>query len=377
MKRYKLFFLLMCIGCDNLPFPSQDDPSSQIKPKEKKTKLVNRFYNVYKNSSENEAPSSSDKKKIIPEKTRHIETETTVITEDMNLKTNTVINSKKVVLEAIIKTFQYDLTIITDEFISNNAVIQNFPKGQKARQNTHGKNGGHILIETKKAKGNLQLILSGEHGGSVPEKRLSKTDLAKFKGRRGKSGTDAVYQTVCKKNQPKKWREAAYTMAEQNGFSHLSIALFIIQDIEKDLPCLDVCLTPPTQGEEGETGRKGLAGFDGKKGGHSGSFRLRAFDLSDFHLMNIQNTPGVGSEGGKGTPGGFGGKGGRNGKDKKNLCSYNLPPVKRGTRGKTGPTGRNGTNGEKGTVCLEQLIPNYEMGDPESDTQREGEIVCY
>ena len=368
--------LFMCISCDSLPFPDQEDQSSRIKPKEQKTELVNEFYTVYKGSSESEISASSDKKNTIPEKTRYIEEETTTITEDMNLKANTVIHSQKVILEATVKTFQYDLTITTNEFISNNAVIQNFPEGQKTRQNTHGKNGGHILIETKKAKGNLQLILNGEQGGSVPERHLSKAELSKFKGRAGKNGTDAVYQTVCKKSHQKKWEKAAYKIAEENGFSGLR-AFLIIQEIEEDLPCLDVCLTPPTRGEEGETGRSGLAGFDGKSGGHSGSFRLRAFDLSDFHLTNIQNAPGIGAEGGAGTPGGFGGKGGQNGKDRKNLCAYNPPHVKRGGRGKTGSKGRNGTNGKKGKVCLEQLIPNYEMEDPESDTQREGKMVCY
>ena len=340
------FFLLMCISCDNLPFSSKDSQSSQIKPKEKKIELVNRFYTVYKGSSEPENPPSSDKKKTIPEKTFYIAEETTSITEDMNLKANTIIHSKKVILEATIKTFQYDLTITADEFISNNAVIQNFPEGQKAKQNTHGKNGGNILIETKKTKGNLQLILNGEHGSPVPERHLSKTDLARFKGNAGERGTEAVYQTVCQKNHPKKWEKAAYKIAEQNGFFGFS-AFFIVQEMQGNYPCFDVCLTPPTKGEEGRNGRIGLEGFNGKNGGHSGSFRLRAFYLSDFHLTNIQNVPGIGSEGGEGTPGDFGGKGGQNGKDRKNLCAYSLPHVKRGRRGETGPKGRNGINGEK------------------------------
>ena len=243
------FYLLMCIGCNNLPFPNQDNQSSQIKTEEKKTELTNEFYTVYKSPSESENSSSSDRKKIIPEKARYIVEETTVVTEDMDLKATTVIQSKKVILEATVKTFQYDLIITADEFISNNAVIQNFPEGQKAKQNTHGKNGGHILIDTKKAKGNLQLILNGEHGGPAPERRLSKTELSKFKGGDGGNGTDAVYQTVCQNNHPKKWEKAAYTIVKQNGIFGIHTA-FIIQRMRDDRPCLDVCLTPPKKGKD-------------------------------------------------------------------------------------------------------------------------------
>ena len=98
-----------------------------------------------------------------------------------------------------IKTFEHDLTIKSEEFISNHSVIQNFPEGQKAKKKEHGKNGGNILIEAEIAQGELQLILNGEEAGRVSNQEiLSKEEVAKLKGRRGQSGRDAVYKTHCR-----------------------------------------------------------------------------------------------------------------------------------------------------------------------------------
>ena len=61
------------------------------------------------------------------------EGETIFISENLELSKDTIIQNKKVVLNMVtIQTFEHDLTIIADEFVSNHSMIQNFPEGQKA-----------------------------------------------------------------------------------------------------------------------------------------------------------------------------------------------------------------------------------------------------
>ena len=100
---------------------------------------------------------------------------------------------------AFIKTFEHDLTIIAEEFVSNHSIIQNFPEGQWAKKDQEGKHGGDILIETEIAKGKLQLFLNGENGGHVPRgKYLSKEERDRLKGRDGKDGKNAFYKIRCR-----------------------------------------------------------------------------------------------------------------------------------------------------------------------------------
>ena len=368
---------LMCAGCDELSFFLQDSQASNIKSEELKTKRVNSFYTVYTSSPDSKDSSVLADQKATPENVHHIIEESTLLTEDMALTTNTVIRSKKVILnEVTVKTFHHDLRIITDEFISHNAVIQNFPEGQKAERNKHGRKGGHILIEAVTAEGQLQLILNGEQGGMALQRRLSKKDLLNLKGGKGAKGKNAVYRKLCHQESPQQWRMALLKIMKQNGYPEIP-AFLIAPSLKEKYPCVEECVIPPTKGSDGEKGRSGLAGPDGKNGGHSGSFHLKAFNLSGFNLMSIVNNPGTGSEGGNGTPGGLGGKGGESGKDRKNICKFHMLRAKNGARGKSGSKGKRGKDGKKGKICLERLIPNYEMENPESNARGEGEIVCY
>ena len=273
------------------------------------------------------------------------EEETTIISEDLELTKDSTIQDRRIVLSNVtIKTFEHDLTIRAEEFISNQAVIQNFPEKRKARTKQNGKNGGNILIEVEIVQGELQLILNGEGGGRVSRGRS--VSRSKLRGQRGKDGQDAVYRKYC--------RDVKF------------LALWTA-----DKRCRYRCMAPPTGGQDGEDGKRGLPGFDGKDGGNAGSFHLRAYLLSDFRLTDVQNKPGVGSKGGKGSFGGYGGPRGRNGRDYKDLCSYYLPKTKKGKNGKEGPRGKNGKKGEKGTVCLEKLLQGETFG-----TGTEGSLIC-
>ena len=89
--------------------------------------------------------------------------EITVISGVLELGKDTVIQNKRVVLNMVtIKTFEHDLTIKAEEFISNHSVIQSFPEKPKAKKGKSGRDGGDILIETEIAQGKLQLVLNGE-----------------------------------------------------------------------------------------------------------------------------------------------------------------------------------------------------------------------
>ena len=264
--------------------------------------------------------------------------ETTVLSEDLELSENLVIQNRKVVLDMVtIQTLQYDLTVLAEEFVSNHSFIRNFPEGQTANERENGKSGGHVLIKAKTAKGSLGLILSGENGGYVPKRTLSRRERENLSGLSGENGYDAVYDTWCRD-------------------IYIPLGLWIVPaNIVIDKDCWQECRINPTKGGNGEDGRQGYSGYDGKRGGNSGSFHLEAFNLSDIHLIDVQKTIGLGSKGGKGSFGGYGGKRGKNGRDKEGLCSDSLPRPKRGRKGERGRRGKTGENGIEGKVCLESL----------------------
>ena len=274
------------------------------------------------------------------------EEETTIISEDLKLTKDSIIQDRRVVLNRVtIKTFEHDLTIRAEEFISNRSIIQNFWERKEAKKKENAKNGGNILIEAEFAQGKLQLILNGEHGRRVSRKSVSRK---KLKGQRGKNGQDAVYRKYCR------------------NIRFLGL-------LTVDRRCRYRCMASPTGGQDGEDGQRGLPGFDGKDGGNAGSFHLEAFQMSDFRLTDVQNTPGKGSKGGKGSSGGYGGQRGRNGRDYKDLCSYSsFSRTKTGKSGKRGPRGKNGKRGEKGTVCLEKLSQN----ESSFGTEISGSLIC-
>ena len=349
-----LFFVFLILsGCDELSFTDEETQGESLidikKVEEGPEKLPDKSQEVKDSPPElEEEPPEIKEPEEIPEE------EITFISEDMNLKKDTVIQNRKVVLDMVeIKTFKYDLFIIAEEFVSNHSVIQNFPEGQRAKKSHHGKNGGNIQVEAGIAKGELQIILNGEKAGLVSRFRhLSGREKKALRGHDGENGYNAIYRPVCE------------------------ILYIPIIWIPIDEDCWDVCSVFPTSGSPGGNGRRGLPGFDGKNGGDSGSFHLKAFELSEFHLMDIKNIPGEGSKGSKGSFGGFGGKGGENGKDRRDLCDDDLPRPKDGKKGARGSWGRNGKAGKKGEVCLEKLLKDN-TASLEKEVSEKENIICY
>ena len=318
-----IFTLFIFPACEDLSFNDEDFFSPETNPVQE----------IPTPKTENkETPNTDEKSEQISEE------ETTIISEDLELSENLVIQNRKVVLDMMtIQTLQHNLTIIAEEFISNHSFIRNFPEGQTAKDKIDGRSGGHVLIKAKTAKGSLGLTLSGENGGYVHKRPISRRERGKISGRNGGNGYNAIYDTWCR-----------------DIYIPLGLGL-LPGKIVIDKDCWQECRVNPTRGGNGEDGRQGYPGYDGKRGGDSGSFYLQAFNLSDFHLTDVQKTIGLGSRGGKGSAGGYGGERGKNGRDREGLCSSNLPRPKRGSKGNRGRRGKNGINGIEGKVCLENL----------------------
>lgn len=377
-------FLILC-GCEELPFTNEDIIVNQ--PKERKnTKEEIKELDSLQTESNPPLPERKEEVPVIQEEDKTeiqateetpleeekeneephlLEEEITFISEDLELKEDTVIQNRQVVLDMVkIKTFEHNLFIIAEEFVSNHSIIRNFPEGEKAKKFQNGRNGGNILIETEKAIGELQLVLNGEEAGRVPRRRtISKEHKERLRGEKGRDGQNATYRRFCR-----------------NMTIPLALRLISVPFVSSALPvgrCFEVCSSLPTEGEDGRKGLRGVPGFNGKNGGSSGSFHLKAFEFSDFHLVNIKSTPGLASPGGKGSHGGYGGKRGRNGIDSKGLCKkQKLSQPDSGDRGRRGVHGKDGRDGTKGEVCIEKLISSKEQGIRTIKTQSEVETVC-
>ena len=167
------------------------------------------------------------------------EDEITLISGELELKEDTVIQNRKVVLDMVtVKTLEHDLSIKAEEFVSTHSLIQNFPEGQKAKKGKSGRDGGDILIEAEIATGELQIVLNGEKAGHVPNQRtLSKKTRAKLKGRKGENGRDAVYKPHCRS-------------------ATMSLGLFTVP-FPSSPECWIECVSPPAKGQNGRDGLQG------------------------------------------------------------------------------------------------------------------------
>ena len=344
---FLIFAFVIFSACEDLSFTNTDIFSPETKAVKEKEILNTESQTENKNLSDT---ALKDSEQISEE-------EITVLSEDLELSENLIIQNKKVILDMMtIQTFEHDLTIIADEFLSNHSIIKNFPEKQTAKEKEDGRSGGHVLIKAKTAKGSLQFTLSGENGGSVPKREITRRERAKLSGRNGENGYNAVYDTWCRD-------------------FYIPLGLGFFGKIVLDRDCWNECRVNPTKGQDGEDGRQGFPGYDGRKGGNSGSFYLQASNLSDFHLTDVQKTPGLGSKGGKGSSGGYGGKRGKNGRDTENLCSSNLPRPKKGSKGNRGKYGKNGENGRDGEVCLESLKNQNQQLKENTQTKKESSEI--
>ena len=336
---FYIFLVYVSISCKDLSFKDEDIFSFNAdskKAKDTKSNKENIKSEDKRKTEETDLDKNLAKEFIKKDKPKFSEEERTILSEDLELSENLVIQNRKVILDMIqIQTNEHNLTIIAEEFLSNHSIIRNFPAGQTAQKTREGRSGGSIFILSNKAGGHLKLILNGENGGRVSKRKvITKEEKQELLGSNGKNGRSAVYKRLC----------------DKQSFLFLT-----------NKKCWWECVLKPTRAENGGDGKQGFSGEEGKNGGDTGSFHLKAFDLSEFNLTEIKKTAGLGSEGGKGSFGGFGGKAGRNGKDERGLCSSNLSRPKRGSKGQRGLAGKAGKNGVERSVCLEVLNSEDEV----------------
>ena len=243
MKFFKFIFFIFSVFVfsvyEDLSFTNADIFSPETKAvKEKEKEILN-------------TESQTENKKIpniTVDEEQISEEELTVLSKDLELSKDTIIQNKKVVFNMVtIQTNEHDLTAIADEFISNHSIIKNFPEEQTAKEKEDGRSGGHVLIKVKTAKGSLLLTLSGENGGFVPQRKLSIREEFQIAGRNGENGYDAVYGTWCR------------DFYIPTMFGRLVL----------DRSCWNKCRVHPTRGQDGGNGRQGFTGYDGKRGGNS------------------------------------------------------------------------------------------------------------
>ena len=155
---FKADIFIFCIvfvfsACEDLSFTNEDFFSSETKTVKEKEILNTESQTENKNLSD---IALKDSEQISEE-------EITVLSKDLELLKDTIIQNKKVILDMVtIQTNEHDLTVIADEFIISIILLfATFPEGQMAKEKEEGKSGGHVLIKANTAKGSLGLTLGG------------------------------------------------------------------------------------------------------------------------------------------------------------------------------------------------------------------------
>lgn len=198
-----------------------------------------------------------------------------------------------------------NILVNTDELIADEAELTTFQDQQKAIMDNGGRNGGLIVIKSKKAQGKLTFILRGENGGDGSS-GASHSDRA-LRGPNGKDG----YLVTCDADERR---------------------------------CKTTCSPWPENGHQGLPGKVGNHGGNGRYGGNTGSLQLEIAESSpNFHfkiekVIGTAGSPGSGGPGQQGGPGGFPGK-------FSEYCSASIGPD-----GPTGPKGVDGIRETNGVV---------------------------
>jgi hypothetical protein len=236
---------------------------------------------------------------------------------------------------AVLKTEGLNLEIESKRLIvDGRAQLVTFATGDKADLDKSGRSGGHIVIRTQIAEGQLDFFLNGENGGDGltgavpgPEKN----------GANGANGSDGLVDLL-----------QSWIWGTEGGGS---------------IWWIPECKTHPTRGAMGASGHQGNQGMNGKPGGNTAELIFRVLDKQNFSFYIIEQNPGLGGQGGAG---GAGGQPGTQGNDgivltseayKKShwptaspltdaFCSTLAVVQTRPTVGPQGPPGNTGPTGE-------------------------------
>ncbi len=211
-----------------------------------------------------------------------------------------------------LRTNGFKVRIDADQIISEKGIIESFPENAQAPFDTDGRSAGELLINSKIARGELKIIMQGEHGGNGSK---GKAIAQAGAGSRGSSG-----QWLCEEK-----IKSIETVIQFRGYCG--------------------CHKMGSQGGAGANGEKGNQGLAGKSGGDSGFAKINIVIGDELNLttFSIPGLAGKGGEGGDGQPGGAGGPGFGD------RCSGENGPS--GATGAMGDQGLQGLPGKKGTFC--------------------------
>ena len=228
----------------------------------------------------------------------------TILTEDLILDHKS--GYKKVIFKGgtTIQTQQFNLLIDVDQISFGESVkIENFKAETQASPGVSGRHGGNIKIVSKKAKGHLKILLSGENGG----------------------------QGIQPKNRP-----PSPPRAPSGKFADT------------------VTCSLERKAQNGQPGSRGLSGNDGLSGGDTGSLYVEVNQGDLFHL-ETEYQPGLGGSGSLGGPGALGGQPGQRARRFRSLsrdACQEKTIVSPGATGSPGPSGKKGRSGQKQPICI-------------------------
>lgn len=211
-----------------------------------------------------------------------------------------------------------NIELDVEELISEYGTISNIPDllTKNPKFDTVGRTGGDITLKIHELRGDMQIMMNGEHGGEVAKTVVDKTfHVAADPAHNGRCGN------------PK------------NG-----------RNVGRDQNCL---------GKNGHPGEKGMNGKNGFPGGDTGKLTLEIENSNDSQIY-IWLTPGSGSNGERGGRGSFGSPGGKGvkvswttygGCGREGPCNstdhyYKYADGQEGPRGPDGDDGKNGADGK-------------------------------
>lgn len=223
------------------------------------------------------------------------------------------------------------LEIITQEIVSDGAILEAFPAGQKqAAQGISGLDAGDLKVRAERLVGDLFVRADGQMGGQGEP------------GTKGATGAvgDVGANTFLRWGKSQSMPAGA---ALHGGYYF-------------------VCDPPRLPGGTGGPGAPGGEGYQGKRGGNSAKVDIRISDVAEGDIY-VTNRPGKGGLGGLGGDGGEGGPGGQPGQIDWQSFASKMPggadlnvfhqcQPQQGATGEPGPTGPVGPIGEEGYQAL-------------------------
>jgi len=248
------------------------------------------------------------------------------IPQDLLLSKDMVIQSIEQKYERVfiangirLRTLSSDVSIVTNELVSDLATIDTSPESSVAPLNNHGLSGGNLEIKAIRARGILHIVGTAQTGGE------GKSGIAGARGAKGAKGRDGLddFELFC-------------PFQNDRGIFSKILSTFS--------PChrTRYCSVETGNGENGAKGDTGGNGESGLRGGDSTKVFIEILEPSEFELRPQLNVGrgGLGGIGGLGGPGGPGGDPGT----PTTVCKAaksggNGPRGDRGLRGPQGPDG--------------------------------------